>query len=323
MEQMPPERRPSSMYLWSKWENKRVQYSTDVLKDKSVFLLRQGTGTMFVALHKVKVKASTYIPSCIRSRGPKHWIGFGTLILDMAEDRQRMDRVKVGILDVRSGEITEEDLNALVSWIVTDKLDMLTGYFGNFEDMPVFVSDLGRRSNAISFMASYQAVEFWKQAFVHPTFFMFYGFYREISAPEEPDVVPDSLWLGEDLWAEMIPLKCMPQWPHNDAGSPFVRNFGLIKMKKTDFGKWFDGCFQTCLWLGTATPGRGSRARQADKANGKGKDWGKDKGNTKGKVKGKGNDEDKGKGKGTAVAAKAQPKGKGNNKNKGKGNGQC
>ena len=94
-------------------------------------------------------------------------------------------------------------------------------------------------------------------------------------------------------------------------------------MNPVDWDWWFDGCFQTCVWIGTATPSRSSQNRQAImKGKGKGKGTGKGKGKGKGKGEGKGKrkGEVKGEGKGvrktihrsrgasyTAVAAHHRP----------------
>jgi hypothetical protein len=85
----------------------------------------------------------------------------------------------------------------------------------------------------------------------------------------------------------------MPMWERNDFGSAFVQNLGHIKMKAPDWKRWFDGCFQTCLWLGTATPSKKSQAKAtplAVRLRLRQKDWQSlSKGATKGKGKGKGN----------------------------------
>ena len=58
-------------------------------------------------------------------------------------------------------------------------------------------------------------------------------------------------------------------------------------MNPPDWDRWFDGCFQTCVWIGTATPSRSSQNRQAImKGKGKGKGTGKGKGKGKGEGKG-------------------------------------
>ena len=70
--------------------------------------------------------------------------------------------------------------------------------------------------------------------------------------PEEAAAVADWLELGDDMWNEMDRVEDVPTWTQNDMGSAFVQNIGHIKMKPPDWRRWFNGCFQTMMWLGTA-----------------------------------------------------------------------
>ena len=88
--------------------------------------------------------------------------------------------------------------------------------------------------------------------------------------PVEPPALADTVELGDDLWAEMLPLESMPVWDRNDVGSAFLPNLGAIKMMNPAWNKWFDGCFQTCLWLGTAQPSKKSQEKQLDRIRGNG-----------------------------------------------------
>ena len=136
---------------------------------------------------------------------------------------------------------------------------------------------------------SYQVDTSW----VHPSFFLLFGFYRAITVPEQVTAVAGSLELGEDLWHEMLPLQSMPVWDHNDIGSPLLQNLGHIKMMKPNWERWFDGCFQTCVWMGTSTPSQNSQRKYAEQ--GKGECKGKGKRTWKGECKGKGKHKWKGK----------------------------
>jgi hypothetical protein len=89
--------------------------------------------------------------------------------------------------------------------------------------------------------------------------------------PEDAAEVSDAVWLGDDIWGDMLPEEDMPRWQHNDFGSAFVRHHGQIKMKQPDWHRWFTGCFQTCIWLGTATPSKASQEKAKGKGKGKGK----------------------------------------------------
>ena len=297
-----------------------------VLEEKSVHCLggtthgRSAFGSAFVALHKAKITNAFYEQCHIRSRGPDSGIHFGTLRLTMDQSRQRMAEVKVGIIDVRT-EVNIEDTDALVAWAVLHRIDMLTGFFGNHH-LAEFVSDLATRTRAISWTPLFQAIRSRGESFVHPSFFLFFGFYRAIKVPEDDPQVSDTLQLGRDIWNDMVRLEDMPQWPRNDEGSAFVRNLGTLKMKAPDWKRWFHGCFQTCLWLGTSTPSSSSQEKQRlEESEGKtkGKHKGKDKpyvlsvkGKDKGKDKRKNWDRTKGEGK-----TKGKDKGKGKGKYKG------
>jgi len=227
----------------------------------------------FIALHKAKIVDARYEEFHLRSCGPDSGLQFGTLKLNMDQSRQRMSEVSVGIIDVRS-TIDKDDTDALVSWVILERIDMLTGFFGNHV-VAEFVADLATRTKAISWTPMYQAIRSRgaQHSWAHPSFFLFFGFYRAITVPEDVTEVSDTLNLGVDIWEDMLRLKDMPEWQRNDQGSAFVQNLGHVKMKPPDWKRWFDGCFQTCLWLGTATPSRKSQ----EKGKGKGKCKGKGK----------------------------------------------
>ena len=253
-----------------------------LLTEKEILRLgsRNGKQMLFAALHRAKVNGASYDEKNIRSRGLADiGIYFGTLTVDMDESRQRIPRVKVGMLELWS-EPTEADLHALTAWVVMDRIDMLTGYFGSFG---AAVSKLAIATHAVSWTPMYQAVKFMGRPLVHPSFWLFFGYYRRITVPDEiPDKLP-GLEFGRCIMREMMEMKDVPTWPRNDRGSAFLQNVGNIKMKQITWSRWFEGCFQTCLWLGTSTPSKSSIAKWERKA-GKGK--GKGKGN--GKYEGKG-----------------------------------
>ena len=262
---------------------------TDVLQEKTI---RRLSPTMFIALHKAKCKTAIFTAFHPRSRGHDGGVHFGTLKLTLEVDKQRMDGVKVGIVDVRA-EVTPDDVHAVVAWAVLGRHDMMTGFFGNYTNTPAFVTELATRSNAISFTPMYQSIRGPHGALVHPTWWIFYAYYKKIQTPEFPaEVSENTLNLGQDIWDDMLPWDTTPVWALNHWGSPWIRHIGTIKMKKPDWSKWFDGCFQTVMWLGTATPSHRSQAKQAERAkrsgarNGKGKGKGKGEGEGKGKCNG-------------------------------------
>lgn len=238
-----------------------------------------GVCVSYVALHKAKVLSAVYEEQKISRDGlPYRGICFGLLTVTMDTERQRMDRVNVGIIDA-GGRVQVQDTDVLESWIKEARLDMLTGFFGKFPTGPqdaAYVSDLARRTGAISFCPLYQSIRSTSgRAYVHPSWYIFFGYYKAIKVPEKPPQLSDTIRLGDDLWSDMMPSDDVPLWLQNDKGSRHVCNLGMIKMLDPyPWDKWFDGCFQTCVWLGTSTQGRGAQARHIER-KGKGKGKGK------------------------------------------------
>jgi len=173
-----------------------------------------------------------------------------------------------------------------------DKIALLTGYFGDVaSDTRAAVADLARKSHAISRMPMWQGLQFRPSqkssngVWVHPTYFLIYGFYKAISTPSETQAPVH--WLGKDIIDDMVPSAEVPVWPNNDYGSASVGNVGHIKMKRQNMERWFDNCIQTCLWLGCSTPSysrqknrRGQKEKKRTAAiptgNGRAKTTGKD-----------------------------------------------
>jgi hypothetical protein len=287
----PEERAHSNCNNWANTWPSTMSLVLKVLQDKTVHRLGRRTHgrCTFVALHKAKVHRASFEERHIRSRGPDSGIFFGTLTLNMDVSRQRMTDVKVGIIDVGREPVYPRDADALVAWAVWSRIDMLTGFFGKHRS-DFYVADLATRTHAISWAPLYQAIRSRGDVLVHPSFYLFYGFYKAITVPEEPPEISDALSLGGDMWRDMVPLKYMPSWQKNDRGSAFVRHLGVIKMKQVDWKRWFDGCFQTVLWLGTSTPSIASQEaqRKRGETKGRGKGKGGKKGQGKGTLKGKG-----------------------------------
>ena len=111
-----------------------------------------------------------------------------------------MSNVNIGIIDVMDAAVA--DTVALAAWVVLDKISMLTGFFGKREITQWFVQDLAQKTRAISWTPVYQAIRDRNgQAFFHPSFFLFFGFYIELTAPEEKYIpaVANTSHLGEDF----------------------------------------------------------------------------------------------------------------------------
>jgi hypothetical protein len=248
-----------------RWDGKRSLHE-QVLSEKAVYCLTQSGRGPFVALHKAKVRQALNAPKFIRSRGARDGLYFGTLRLVLCTSRQWMQQVTIGIIDVRR-EVRPKDTEALAAWIILERLDMVTGFFGRCSKTTrLFVNDLAKRSRAISFAPMYQSITDGRRPRVHPSFWLFYGYYRAITVPETvPVVTENDVCLGSDTWEDMILLEDVPRWECNDYGNVFLQNIGHIKMKAPDWKRWFKGCFQTCIWLGTATSSRASMRKFANK----------------------------------------------------------
>ena len=173
--------------------------------------------------------------------------------------------IAVGIIVVAT-QVRQKALDALVDWVITERVEMLTGFFGD-QNVVKFVSELGRRSKAISSMPFLQGLGYEGQAYWHPSGYLLYGYYKEIKVKKDcPGLQPwVRLRLGEDLWQDMRPSYSpfdVPNWPNNDHGNAYVKNIGNINMKHPNWGKdWFDGCYRTCFWLGQSVQGRGANKK--------------------------------------------------------------
>jgi len=223
----------------------------EVLKEKAAMRV---TKTVFAVLHRAKVRSCKFRTWSIRSHG--EGIAFGTLYLDIDTSRQRLKAFKIGVLDARR-VASESHVAALAEWVVQNRLAMLTGFFGNHQEL---ISRLAALSGAVWQTPLYQEVRARRsrgwQRFVQPSYFLLFGFYRAIRWPTEEAVPPDNFQLGDDIWDGMIPAERVPCWDDNEEGSVFVPNHGNVKMKPVDWERWCPHTFQTCVWLGTATPSK-------------------------------------------------------------------
>ena len=228
----------------------------DVLGEK--FCYRLGDSNIFIACHKAKVSGFYLAKHCIRSRGgPDDFISFFNVQLTLCNTRQMMQAVTVGMLDVR-GELTDTDVEALAQWAVQEKLDMITGYFGRSRRYRNWISDFATQAGAISDAPLAQSVFRNGHSLMHPSFFIFFSHYADIKTETSNAEVPDTLELGQDILRNMVETSDSPQWiQHQGCG----RSFGRITMKKVDFSKWFQGCFQTVIWLHASTSGQGPLQR--------------------------------------------------------------
>ena len=108
-----------------------------VLDEKAVYSCGVESGERtFMAFHEAKVCNASYETKHIRSRGQDGDIHFGTLTMGMYQNRQRMDEVRVGILDVRS-HISPGDVDALAAWA---RYRNLLSFFLSFSLPPLSLS---------------------------------------------------------------------------------------------------------------------------------------------------------------------------------------
>ncbi len=259
----------------------------EILQEKAVYRL---SGNAFAAIHRAKVCNCSLVVWSARSRGEgDQQLRFCSMHLDLDDTRQAMKEMTLGIIDVKD-VLSADDIESVVTWIVMDRVAILTGNFGKDQWM---VQQIAMKANAIhdealaqwiTFPSRSRGQEFW----THPTYFVCFGFHRGVCMPM-PQELPPGWQIGYDLFHEMIHRDDMPEWPENDMGSAYVPKLGLIKMKEIDFDRWCPFVIQTCLWAGTSTPSLKSQEAQMARSRGK-------SGQHKGHHKGQGNESGQGRG---------------------------
>ena len=73
----------------------------------------------------------------------------------MDETRQRMKQVTVGIVDVINDRVPQKVWEVLATWVVRDRIVMVTRYWGNSSSTSAAVAELGRCTGAISWTLLY------------------------------------------------------------------------------------------------------------------------------------------------------------------------
>ena len=180
-----------------------IPYLAEVLNEKAVYHL---CNNIFVALHRAKIQSCHHQAWSIRSRGEKSdGLEFCSLHLRMDNTRQRMEDIKVGILDMR-GDVSGSDVDALVEWLVVDRVAILTGFFG--KRTQTAVAELTERAGAILEQPLFQGAQFWSsrsrgwEYFAHPSYFLLFGFYRAVTCTEAFSWVPNNFALGYDITSD-------------------------------------------------------------------------------------------------------------------------
>ena len=236
-----------------------------VLSEKAVVSLESA---VWLVIHRAKVKACKLTQGIYRSGGQlSPSVIFGHVELHMNTDRQRMQEINVGAVVVRGKVNIKTTVPMLSSWIKLSKIAVLCGFFGK-QGAP-FASSLAKAAGAVGDGPCHQVVRvvepkrlnFGFKTCTHPSFLLLFGYFREMSWPEFPDEIDEEFKLGQDIIDEMVPLHLVPRWDEISEGSSRVPNLGNIKMKPVDLNRWIQGCFQTCVWMGTSIPSKRSQAK--------------------------------------------------------------
>ena len=119
----------------------------------------------------------------------------------------------MGIVDVKADKVSKKVWDAMASWIARDNIAMLTGNLGNCHHNAAAVAELGRRTGAISWCPSFQPLKCHNdESWLHPSYYLLYGFHTAIIVPEGGPPVDRKFRLGNDIWDEMLRLEDMPEW---------------------------------------------------------------------------------------------------------------
>ena len=145
-----------------------------------------------------------------------------------------MASVTVGFVNTEGCIVQLDDAVAIAQCVTSEKIDMLTGFVGYVKGVGKFVSSLAIRTCVISNSPVYQATMWRGRQWMHTSFYLFYGLYRNITAPEEVPEVLDTLYLGPDIWNTRMDASCIPVWERNGNGNVFLQTRVHIKMKKPD-----------------------------------------------------------------------------------------
>ena len=234
-------------------------------------------------MHRGKVASYSYTDwtdPAVADFGSVH---FASLRVTLCSDRQRAEEFSLGIVEIRRS-LDEPTLQALQAWIETDKVAMVTGWWGcGNEDQ---VGKLAERCestwgtplyNDFRFLAPSTAVAEEAAVAEEPTwttctYFLLFGKCFSVTWLEQPSDVPCDFSFGDDIRHALRPAANMPWWQRGKA-RPGVQNLGKVKMKQVAWHISPHYCFQTSLWLGESVPSVGSQCKslRREKSKGKGK----------------------------------------------------
>ena len=181
-----------------------------------------------------------------------------------------MPEITVGVLVV-TGKVGKSERLMLASWLTLNMVVVLCGFFGKGPKATIFASELAKAAGAVGYGPCHQVVSFHDprsrefKVRTHPSYMMLFGYYNAMSWPEKPWEVPENFEMGRDILDELIGLAAVPQWKQNCEGSTLVPSMGNVKMKPVDIDRWFQHCFQSCVWLGTSIPSKKSQSKARER----------------------------------------------------------
>jgi hypothetical protein len=231
-----------------------------VAKEKDV---HQISSHIYLVLHRAKVEGLQLNTWSFADHSPPPWRQSGgsgsqtkvcaTVALTLDQSRQRCERFVMGIVDLR-GKIGYKDRRDVETWIVSERLGFVTGYWANERKV---IADIAKNTGATYHCPLFQGVDHPDRSrgkILHPSYFLVFGSYKKVNVVDAFATMPPEWVLGDDIIDEMIPLERLPDWPENVVGSPFVPIMGQIKTKKVDWSRWIRNVYQTCFWIGYSTP---------------------------------------------------------------------
>ena len=217
-------------------------------------------------MHRGKVALWTYIPWHSTAVADPSLLHFGSLQVELYQDRQRAAQFKLGIVEIKC-ELEPPMLQALQSWIEEDMVAAVTGWWGRGNEVQVGWLAAWCKStwktplyNDFVFNVRHPA------GYTTCTYFLLFGKCLSVTW-QQPSVVPDDFHIGDDIRQAFVSVEDMPSW-HLGEARVGVQDLGKVKMKQIPWGKLPQHSFQTSLWLGDSVPSVSSQQRQV---RGKGK----------------------------------------------------
>ena len=107
--------------------------------------MHKASDRVFIVVHRAKIQSCVFTAWRYAAVADPTQFLLGSLELHLDTTRQRMKHIKVGIVDIRC-LMDEGIVHALSEWIVTDRLALITGWFG--KDNSEMVKQLARTSGA-------------------------------------------------------------------------------------------------------------------------------------------------------------------------------